>query len=157
MKNEKSIHKSEWFYEGNISLAIVKYLINTKFSILKDNSKNIKNRGVDIIAENNKKKMLIEVKGYPSTFHTKGEYIGKIKKTKPEHQAKHWFNEVIMTSISNYSKYRAEKNIQIAIGLPQKKTYSDLLSLIKPFINDHNIKINIYLVDESFNVECFTL
>ncbi len=45
---------------------------------------------------------IIEVKGYPTTVHTKGKDKGKPKPTNPKLQAKHWFSEALLSSIFNY-------------------------------------------------------
>lgn len=98
-------HKNDWYYEGNISRAIVAYLEKNVYKVLSHNSDNIRNRGVDIIAvDTNGIKELIEVKGYPTEHHTKGDRKGHPKVTKPRLQSTHWFSEAILCSIYNYEK-----------------------------------------------------
>jgi hypothetical protein len=123
------------------------------FTVLNDNSDNIKERGVDIIVKDSKSYFIIEVKGYPTCFHTKGINKGKPKVTKPEHQAKHWFNEVIMTTLLNFNKFRDEPNLKLAIGLPKFEIYEKLVNNIKDYFSDNKLEFKVYFVDENSKVE----
>ncbi|WP_165749984.1 YraN family protein [Cellulophaga sp. Z1A5H] len=143
-------HKKDWFYEGQISSKLVDYLRNKGFEILKDNSKNIHARGVDIIAVRDGIKELIEVKGYPTDFYTKGQNKGLLKKTKPKLQAKHWFSEVLLSSFCNYQKHRSNKyHLQIAVAFPLFDRYTELIKNTSDFFIDFGINIKVYLVDEN--------
>lgn len=146
-------HKLDWFYEGNISRTIVNHYAKMGFTVLKDNSNNLKARGVDIIIKNSASYIIIEVKGYPTRFHTKGINKGKPKVTKPEHQAKHWFNEVIMTTLLNYKKFKGEPNLKLAIGLPKFETYEKLVKNIEGYFSDNEIDFRVCFVDENAKVE----
>ena len=146
-------HKTDWYYEGNISRTLVKHFTKNGFSIIKDNSDNIKERGVDIIIEDNTSYVIMEVKGYPTCFHTKGPNKGKSKVTKPELQAKHWFNEVIMTTILNYSKYRKKPNLKLAIGLPKFEIYEKLVKNIEDYFSVNKLEFTVFFVSENSKVE----
>ena len=146
-------HKSDWYYEGNISRTLVNHFTKIGFTVLKDNSDNIKERGVDIIIEDSTSYIIMEVKGYPTRFHTKGINKGKPKVTKPEYQAKHWFNEVIMTTLLNYNKFRGKPNLKLAIGLPKYETYEKLLNNIQDYFSDNKLEFKVYFVDENSKVE----
>ena len=141
-------HKEDWFYEGNVSAQIINYFKGNFYEIVKDNSLNTKAHGVDIIVKNANSLIVMEVKGYPSKYHTKGINVGKLKVTKPQHQAKHWFGEVIMKTIYNYSKYKDEKNLKLAIGIPQNDVYSDLIEIVKDYFIKNNLDLFIYFVSE---------
>jgi len=146
-------HKSDWFYEGNISRTLINYFIKNGFSIIKDNSENIKARGVDIIIEDNASYIIIEIKGYPTCYHTKGANKGKSKVTKPKLQAKHWFKEVIMTSILNYSKYKNKPNLKMAIGLPKFEIYEKLVKNIEDYFSVNKLDFTVFFVSENSKVE----
>lgn len=146
-------HKADWYYEGNISRTLINHFIKMGFTVLKDNSDNIKERGVDIITKDSTSYIIIEVKGYPTRFHTKGNDKGKPKVTKPEHQAKHWFNEVIMTTLLNYNKFRDKPNLKLAIGLPKFETYEKLVENIEGYFSDNDIDFQVFFVDENAKVQ----
>ena len=146
-------HKTDWYYEGNISRILVNHFAKKRYDILKDNSDNIRAKGEDIIIKNEKHFIVIEVKGYPTRFHTKGPKKGERKTTKPELQAKHWFKECISTSILNYRNHSKTPNLILAIGLPKFNLYEDLLKNIKPYFSDNKLMFIVYFVDENEKVE----
>jgi len=151
-------HKNDWYYEGNVSKKLVEYLKNENYLILKDNSENIKARGIDIIAVRNKITELIEVKGFPSEYYVNGKQKGKRKKTKPKQQAKHWFSEALLSCIYNYGKNKLKyENIQLAIALPENKRYFELINEISDFFRDYDINIKIYFVDNKGKVKIVKL
>lgn len=147
-------HTTDWFYEGQVSSKIVDYLKRQKYQILKDNSKNIKQRGVDIIAVSpSGNTELIEVKGFPSTHHVKGPKKGEEKKTRPKDQANHWFSEVLTDNIYNYGEQSSiYKNVVLAIGLPLDKQYKKLISKAEKYFTDNDMDFKVYLVDKDGNV-----
>lgn len=143
-------HKKDWFYEGQISSKLVEYLRNKGFEILKDNSKNINARGEDIIAVKDGITELIEVKGYPTDFYTKGQNKGLPKKTNPKLQAKHWFSEVLLSTIYNYQKHRTnKKKLQLAVAFPLFDRYTELIKNTSDFFIDFGIDIKVYFVNEN--------
>ena len=78
---------------------------------------------------------------------------GKPKVTKPELQAKHWFNEVIMTTLLNYNKFRDKPNLKLAIGLPKFETYEKLVKNIEDYFSDNKIDFRVYFVNENSKIE----
>lgn len=140
-------HKIDWYYEGNVSKAIVAFLKLQDYKIIKDNSSKISERGEDIIASKNETTLIIEVKGYPTEFHTKGKNKGQKKNTNPKLQAKHWFSEGLFALMKSYSKYTDTK-IEIALGLPKHQRYDELLEMVKAFFTEHRIGLKIFFVDD---------
>ena len=142
-------HKIDWFYEGNVSKKLVEYLKNNDYKIAKDNSDNIKAKGIDIIGIKNGITELIEVKGFPSNYYVNGKNKGKIKQTKPKQQAKHWFSEVLLSCIYNYGNYKEiYENIQLAIAFPKKDRYFELINGVSEFFTDNKISIKVYFIDK---------
>ena len=154
LKMKEFDHKIDWFYEGNISRKLVEYLKNNNYTITKDNSDNIKAKGIDIIGEKNGITELIEVKGFPSKYYVNGKNKGKLKKTKPKQQAKHWFSEVLLSCIYNYGKYKNEyEKIQLGIAFPKNDRYFELISGVSAFFIDNQISIKIYFIDKNGKIE----
>lgn len=145
-------HINEWFYEGRISKCLVDYLIKNGYEIIKDNSNNINARGEDIIASRNGFQEIIEVKGYPTTYYSKGPNMGQPKPTKPKLQAKHWFSEALLSSISNYQRQKGNKKYKLALALPLTDRYKELISKVEDFFTDNNIDFKVYFIDESGSV-----
>lgn len=146
-------HKADWFYEGNISRTLINHFTQIGFTVLKDNSNNIKKRGVDIIIKKSTSFIVMEVKGYPTHSHTKGINKGKPKVTKPEQQAKHWFKEVFITAILNYKDFKDNPNLKLAIGLPKFKVYEELVHDIEGYFSINNLEFIVFFVDKNSQVE----
>lgn len=140
-------HRIDWYYEGNVSRAIVDFLKRQDYKIIKDNSEKISKRGEDIIASKDGVKLIVEVKGYPAEFLTNGKNKGQKKSTNPKQQAKHWLSEAIFTLMKSYSKYKGDE-MEIALGLPKHPRYDELVTMVKPFFADSQIPLKVFLVDE---------
>lgn len=145
-------HQDDWFYEGQISKKLVAYFIKNGYSVLKDNSDKISARGEDIIVSIHGQQEIIEVKGYPTTVHTKGKDKGKPKPTNPKLQAKHWFSEALLSSIFNYQKQKVKNNFKLALAFPLNDRYKELIGKVEDFFTDNNLSLKVYFVDESGTV-----
>lgn len=145
-------HKNDWYYEGQISKKLVAYFLKNGYTILKDNSDKISMRGEDIIASIHGQQEIIEVKGYPTTFHTKGKDKGKPKPTNPKLQAKHWFSEALLSSIFNYQRQKVNDNFILALAFPFNDRYKELIGKVENFFTDNNLSFKVYFVHEDGNV-----
>lgn len=138
---------NDWFDESNISKALVEYLKEQGYKIIKDNSGNKSAKGIDIIAEKDGKRELIEVKGYPSIFFANGE-PGVLKATSPTLQLTHWFDGCLSSTIKNYET----ENDILAMAFPASARYEMCMYARQAFFTDHNISIKIYFVKEDGSV-----
>lgn len=149
-------HKNDWFYEGNVSRVLVEYLESQSYKCNKDNSNNIHAHGADIIVSKNGIKEVIEVKGYPSDKHAKGNKKGEPKlSTSPQSQVKHWLADCLRSTFSNYKKHKEKGcELQLAICFPDddKGDYRKLIDEIKPFFSDGNLGIKVYFVNKEGKV-----
>lgn len=145
-------HQEDWFYEGQISKKLVDYFLKNGYKILKDNSEKISARGEDIIVSLQGQQEIIEVKGYPTTVHTKGKDKGKPKPTNPKLQAKHWFSEALLSSIFNYQRHKDSKNFNLALAFPLIDRYKELIGKVEDFFTDNNINFKVYFVDDKGSV-----
>lgn len=84
-------------------------------------------RGPDIEAERAGKKLIVEVKGYPSSEFVDPSKKGQKKRARPANQAHHWFCDAFTTVITRKSE---NPEAQLAIGLPQRTTYKRLLEKV---------------------------
>jgi len=144
-------YEKEWFEETNVARKIRDYLVSTGWRILKFNEDK-RQRGPDIIAEKEKKRIIIEVKGYPSDKYVRGVRKGLKKPTPPNLQAKHWFAEALLAIIR--SKYREPHSI-IAIGLPKKGIYEKLIKEVRTVLCDFTT-LQFILVTADGKVEWLT-
>lgn len=138
--------KDDWFHESNISKTLVDYLFKQGFKIIKDNN-NLAAKGIDIIAEKDGKRELIEVKGYPSIFFANGK-PGIQKTTTPYLQSTHWFDGCLSSTIKNYET----TSDVLAMAFPACARYEELMYVRQAFFADHNMSIKIYFIKEDGSV-----
>ncbi len=137
-------YENEWFEETNIARKIKEWLEKKGWNIKKFNERK-EQRGPDIEAEKDEKKIIIEVKGYPSERYVRGKRKGQKKPTPPRLQAKHWFADALLTAI----KRKCEKpDSIIAIGLPKKDYYEELTKEVKGLLCKC-LDLTFILVDEN--------
>jgi hypothetical protein len=136
----QSYDEQEWAWEGNVQSCVVTYLAANGWSILRVADTAQRERGVDIIAERDGQRLLIEVKGWPSSTYARGERAGQPKPTQPTLQATHWFAEA-MTSLIRRG---ADLGSRLAMGLPDMPRYRVLLGETRWALN--RLDITVYLV-----------
>lgn len=139
-------YEDEWFEETNISRKIRDFLVQHGYEITKF-CEDKKERGHDIESIKEGKKIIMEVKGYPSDKYVSGPKKGKKKRTDPKLQAKHWFGEALLSLLMPKSKNPESK---IIIGLPKFKVYERLLEKVK-FVME-KLEFGYVLVDENGDV-----
>jgi hypothetical protein len=115
--------EQEWAWEGQVQSHLVAYLALNGWSIIRVADTAQRERGVDIIAERAGHRLLVEVKGWPSSTYARGERAGQPKPTQPTLQAAHWFAE----ALSSLIRRGAGPEIQLAMGLPDMPRYRTLL------------------------------
>jgi hypothetical protein len=130
----------EWIWEGNVQSRLVTHLAKTGWNIIAVANTAQRERGVDIIAERDGRRMLVEVKGWPSTTYARGERAGQPKPTAPSMQATHWFAELLTSLI----RRGAEGESTLAMGLPDVPRYRNLLGEAAWALE--RLDITIYLV-----------
>ena len=102
---------------------------------------NTNEKGIDIIAEKDGKKIYIEAKGETSSK----ENTNRSGKPFNKNQAGHHIAVAILASMKIMSKF--DKKSQIAIALPDNKIHRDEINLIVPALKRASIEI--YFVSES--------
>ena len=123
-------YEDEWFEETNVARKIVAWLRGEGWTILRFNEDK-RQRGPDIVVAKAGRKMIIEVKGYPSDKYVRGEKKGQKKPTPPKLQAKHWFAEALLAITR---EKRREPGSIVAIGLPRKPVYEELIEEVKDIL-----------------------
>jgi hypothetical protein len=136
----QSHSEKEWAWEGNIQSCVVTHLAATGWSILRVADTAQRERGVDIIAQRDGQRLLVEVKGWPSSTYARGERAGQPKPTQPTLQATHWFAEALTSLI----RRGGEPGSRLAMGLPAIPRYRTLLGQVGWALD--RLDITVYLV-----------
>jgi hypothetical protein len=111
---------SIWYWEGNIQAKVVDHLAAQKYSIRSVADTASHQQGINIVAERDGSTLWVSVKGYP-----KGT-----EKTNPLVQASQWFRQIIFDMIVYREK---DKNVSLAVALPDYRRYRDLAKKITWF------------------------
>ena len=142
-----STGEQEWAWEGNLQSRLTTHLAINGWSIIRVANTAQRERGVDIIAGRDGRRLLVEVKGWPSSTYAWGERAGQPKPTQPTLQAAHWFAEGLTSLI----RRGAEPGARLALGLPDMPRYRTLLSEAGWALE--RLDITIYLVTAEGAVE----
>jgi hypothetical protein len=136
----------DWTWEGNVQARVVAHLSQTGWNIISVADTARREPGIDVVAERDGRRLLLEVKGWPSTTYSRGERAGQPKPTQPTLQATHWFAEGLTTLIRRGSSPGAA----LALVLPDKPRYRTLLAQARWAIE--RLEMTIYLVTEDGSV-----
>src|SRR5579871_6567720 len=138
---------TEWFWEGHVVQSLVKHLQQEGWMIesVADTAK--KEKGVDIRATREERALLIEVKGFPSSFYQDPARRDKEKKTKPTIQAPVWYAQALLKAMMLQSEF---PGADIAIGLPEHRRYQRLIDKTSQPLQ--KLGLTIYLVSEEGEV-----
>jgi len=113
----------EWAWEGRVQSRVVTHLAANGWSIVRVADTAQRERGVDILAERHGQRLMVEVKGWPSTTYARGELAGQPKPTQPTLQATHWFAEALSVLV----RRGGEPGAGLALALPDMPRYRTLL------------------------------
>jgi Holliday junction resolvase-like predicted endonuclease len=139
--------EQEWAWEGNVQARVATHLAATGWSIIRVADTSLGERGVDIIAERDAHRLLVEVKGWPSSTYARGERAGQPKTTPPTVQAAHSFAEGLTTLI----RRGTEPGARLALALPDMPRYRTLLAEAGWALD--RLDITVYLVTAAGAVE----
>ena len=138
---------TQWAWEGNVQSRVATHLAATGWSIIRVADTAQRERGVDIIAEQDGQRLLVEVKGWPSSTYARGERAGQPKPTQPTTQAAVWFAEGLTTLI----RRGTEPGSRLALALPDMPRYRTLLGEAAWALD--RLEITVFLVDAEGTVE----
>jgi len=139
-------YEDEWFEETNVANKIRIYLVDQKYTIQHFNDDK-KAKGHDLVAMQDGKKLIIEVKGFPSDKYVNGKKKGQKKPTHPNLQSKHWFSEALTALLTAKSQ---NWDVTIAMGLPYHKKYLEYID--KLHVINEKIGIIYFIVHEDGSV-----
>jgi hypothetical protein len=142
-----STGEQEWVWEGNLQSRLATHLAANGWSIIRVADTAQRERGVDIIAGRDGQRLLVEVKGWPSSTYARGARAGQSKPTQPTLQAAHWFAEGLTSLI----RRGAEPGSRLALGLPDMPRYRTLIGEVGWALK--RLDITVYLVTAEGAVE----
>ena len=110
--------KCPWYWEGHVQSAAVAYLAGRGARIISVADTANRQHGKDIVAENDKGRLWVSVKGYPQGT----------AKTHPSAQTGIWFSQGMFDIVA----YRSEDpDVQLALALPDFPRYRTLAERVR--------------------------
>jgi hypothetical protein len=89
----------EWHWEGRVQAAVVRWLAAEGWDILRVAETAGREQGVDIEAHRGGKRLLVEVKGYPSATYRHGTSAGEPKRYPAATQARNYFGNALLAGM----------------------------------------------------------
>lgn len=114
---------TDWFWEGNVVAAIVRFLEHSGWVIVTAADTLSKERGVDIHATKDGMSLLVEAKGFPSTNYRDPRRSGERKPTNPTNQAQQWYSHALLKVMRLQNKH---PEAIVALGFPDFPRYRAL-------------------------------
>jgi len=142
----------EWFWEGNVTDAVVKYLGEQGWKILAQADTKSKERGLDIHATRGNREIMVEAKGYPSQSYRDPSRAGERKPTSPTLQAQHWYSHAMLKAMRLHS---AHPSATVAVALPDFPRYRKLFQETKSALL--KLKIAVLFVSKAGGVDAIGL
>jgi hypothetical protein len=139
---------SDWFYEGRVVEALVAHLRREGWAIGYVPAAESKERGVDVTAERAGELLLIEAKGYPSTFYRDAARRGEKKPTNPTNQAQQWYSHALLKALRLQTKH---PRATVAMAFPSFPRYRTLYAETAPRLR--LLSVPVFFVHESGTVE----
>lgn len=140
---EPRLRKPESSAEADVQASMVRYLAAEGWSIRSVADTARRERGVDIVAERGERRLLVEVKGWPSDTYVRGERAGEPKPTQPSTQAAVWFAGGLLELLRPGG---TEPEAELALALPDRSRYRKLLDDVRWAMR--RLDITVFLVDD---------
>lgn len=139
---------TDWFWEGHVQDAMVAYLRAEGWTITAESNTAIRAQGDDIAATKAGRRLVVEVKGYPSDKYRDPRRAAEVKRTNPTLQAKHWFADALLKLV----RIRGNRpDVSAAMAFPDAARYRSLIEeTIDPL---RQLGTGLYLVTPDGRVE----
>ena len=131
----------EWHWEGNVQAAVVTHLAANGWQIRSVADTASRQHGYDIDAVRNGRRLLVEVKGFPSDRYTRGPKRGQPKPTSPNVQARHWYASAVLTGLLARDD---DPDANVVLAFPAFETYRSLAQRTRASLSTTGI--NVWLV-----------
>lgn len=136
-----------WHWEGNVQCALKEYLESDGWSITAYANTIRKESGIDLAAVRSGRRLIVEVKGFPSATYEYGDRRGLPKPTRPTNQARQWYAHALLSVMRLLEKDPAAT---VALCFPDFRTYRRLIEATRTSLK--TLGIAVYFVSEAGEV-----
>lgn len=136
-----------WYWEGNVQARVARFLIAGGWTIVSAANTATRQRGIDLVAALDDRRLAVEVKGFFGTVYARGERAGQPKPTAPTLQARHWLAESLLAALlaGGSGEYT-----ETAVAFPDMPRYLGLIEKIRYAID--RLGLRVFIVDEGGQV-----
>lgn len=139
---------SEWHTEANTQRLLVEWLAGEGWTIVRTANTATREHGLDVVAERDRQRLGVEVKGYPSRFYVTGPRKGQLKTTSPKEQAKKWFAHALVPAMRLRTR---EPDSLSVMCFPDFPVYRELYA--NTALSLHAAAIDVWVVSQDGAVE----
>ena len=140
---------TDWYWEGHVQSLVVSHLARTGWSIRRVADTASSEHGHDIDAVKGGERVLIEVKGYPTSTYARGSRQGEVRAAGSlGAQARTYFSNALLSGCV----MRAENSdSRVVIAFPAIETYATLARRVGPVLLSAGIEL--WIVDQEGEVQ----
>lgn len=137
------------WWEGRVQSALVDHLLADGWTIMSAADTASQEHGIDVVAEREGRRLLVEVKGYPGKIYARGPKTGQPKPTAPTLQAKHWFSDALLKALRTREKDPAAV---VALAFPDMPRCRSLLAEVHGSLTTLDVAVFLVQADRSVTV-----
>lgn len=139
--------EAAWFWEGNVQAAVVRHLAAEGWHIRRVADTASRERGVDVEADRDGMRLLVEVKGYPAATYARGKRAGQPQPTPAPLQARAYFSNALLSGVLMSGDHEGAR---VALAFPAMETYRALAERSQAALGRAGIEL--WLVEEDGSV-----
>lgn len=113
----------DWHTEARVQTMVVEHLIREGWHIVRSADTATRERGIDVEATRESKRVAIEVKGFPSRGYADPRRAAERKRSQPSTQAKVWYSLAVLAAMITRTKM---PEVRAVIALPDFPRYRAL-------------------------------
>lgn len=136
----------EWYGEASVQALVVRYLVSEGWSITRVADTLTRESGTDVVASRDAERMLVEVKGYPSTTYARGPKEGQANRARAT-QARQYFSHALLSGLLLRSENSGGR---VVLAFPDFETYRTLARRVAATLAQ--IRVEAWLVTEDGTV-----
>jgi hypothetical protein len=144
--------EDDWFWEGKVQARVIAHMRDEEgYTILSPGHAMPAEQGLEIVAERTTDGItvhrLVVVRGWPSTFYTRGSQAGQPRAARPEVMARGWIAQAVLDIALGRG---GDPDLEFALAIPAMASYVRYLQRLRWFMAA--ARASVYMVSQEGNV-----